>query len=77
MVRHLDTGLLTADASGEALAQALRSMAGNSEVLSRCSAHGRREWEKRFRLQRFQADIADLIVNRCAERRLQEEFASV
>jgi glycosyltransferase involved in cell wall biosynthesis len=77
MVRHRDTGLLTADASGEALAQALRSMAGSSELLSRCSAHGRREWEKRFRLQRFQADIADLIANRCAERRRQEELAAV
>lgn len=63
MVRHRDTGLLTTDASSEALAQALRSMAGNSELLSRCSAHGRREWETRFRLQRFQADIADLIAS--------------
>ena len=61
MVRHRDTGLLTANASSGALAQALKAMVANSELFSRCSAHGRREWETRFRLQRFQSDIAGLI----------------
>jgi len=77
MVRHRDTGLLTADASSMALARALRSMTGDSELLSRCSAHGRLEWETRFRLQRFQADIANLIVAHCAESRRQKELAAV
>jgi glycosyltransferase involved in cell wall biosynthesis len=77
MVRHRDTGLLTADASGGALAQALRSMATDSELFSRCSAHGRQEWETCFRLQRFQTDIADLIADRCAENRRQEELAAI
>ena len=77
MVRHRDTGLLTANASSGALAQALKAMVANSELFSRCSAHGRREWETRFRLQRFQSDIAGLIAERCGGRSRREELAAV
>lgn len=61
LVRHGETGLLTAARTGESLAATLQTLLNDSGLMARLSAQGRREWERRFRLERCQRELGDLI----------------
>jgi len=61
LVRHGDTGLLTAARTGESLASALQTLLNDPDLMARLSFEGRREWEERFRLERCQRELGDLI----------------
>jgi len=64
LVRPLETGLLTKD-----LAAGIQTLFADPDLMSRCSRKGRQEWSRRFRLERFQTDIANLIANIGAKER--------
>jgi glycosyltransferase involved in cell wall biosynthesis len=64
LVRHLETGLLTEDLAG-----GIQTLLGDQELMSRCSRKARQEWSRRFRLERFQTDIANLIAGVRAKQR--------
>jgi glycosyltransferase involved in cell wall biosynthesis len=61
LVRHGETGLLTAARLGESLAAALQTVLSDPDLMARLSVQGRREWEQRFRLERCQRELGDLI----------------
>jgi glycosyltransferase involved in cell wall biosynthesis len=61
LVRHGETGLLTAARTPESLAAAIRTLLNDPALMARLSANGRREWEQRFRLERCQRQLGDLI----------------
>jgi glycosyltransferase involved in cell wall biosynthesis len=58
LVRHLETGFLTND-----LAAGIQALLADPELMSRCSRKARQEWSRRFRVERFQTEIADLIAD--------------
>ena len=64
LVRHLETGFLTKD-----LAAGIQTLLADPHLMSRCSRKARQEWSRRFRLERFQADIANLITEVGAKQR--------
>ena len=51
------SGLLTASPSAGELADLIRVLAGNPELRSRLASNGRREWEARFRVERFRSEV--------------------
>lgn len=61
LVRHGETGLLTAARTGESLTATLQTLLHDPALMARLSFQGRREWEQRFRLERCQREIGDLI----------------
>jgi glycosyltransferase involved in cell wall biosynthesis len=61
LVRHGETGLLTAARTGESLAATLQTLLNDPALMARLSFQGRREWEQRFRLERWQHEIGNLI----------------
>jgi glycosyltransferase involved in cell wall biosynthesis len=66
LVRHGESGLLTATRSGESLAAAIRMLLDDSRLMQRLSIQGRRDWEDRFRLERCQRELGDFIAGACA-----------
>ena len=76
LVRHRETGMLTAARTGESLAAMLQTLLNDPALMERLSFRGRREWEQRFRLERCQREIGDLIAEAGATtsgRRFQSE----
>ncbi len=63
LVRHGETGLLTAARTGESLAATLETLLNDPALMEKLSYNGRREWEQRFRLERCQRAIGDLIAD--------------
>lgn len=61
LVRHGETGLLTAGRTAESLTAALQTVLNDRALTERLSFEGRREWEQRFRLERCQRELGDLI----------------
>jgi len=61
LVRHGETGLLTAAHTSESLAATLQTLLDDPVLMARLSTRGRREWEQRFRLERCQRELGDLI----------------
>ena len=61
LIRSGDTGILTATAGYEALAAAIERLMTDRDLMTRLSANGRREWETRFRIERFRNEVADII----------------
>ena len=61
LVRHGETGLLTAGRTAESLTAALQTVLNDRALMERLSFEGRREWEQRFRLERCQRELGDLI----------------
>ncbi|HEY4088040.1 MAG TPA: glycosyltransferase family 4 protein [Bryobacteraceae bacterium] len=61
LVRHGETGLLTAARTAESLAATLETLLNDPALMQRLSFQGRREWEQRFRLERWRREIGDLI----------------
>jgi glycosyltransferase involved in cell wall biosynthesis len=61
LVRHGETGLLTAGRTAESLTAALQTLLNDAALMQRLSFQGRREWEQRFRLERCQRELGDFI----------------
>lgn len=61
LIRHSYSGVLTMSHSSEELATQIRTLADNQELRSRLAANGRREWETRFRVERFRYEACDAI----------------
>lgn len=57
------SGLLTKSSSAEELGLLVRTLAGNPELRGKLAANGRREWEARFRVERFRSDVCAAISN--------------
>jgi glycosyltransferase involved in cell wall biosynthesis len=73
IVRHGDTGILTAHAGHAALASSIEELIADRDLMARLSANGRYEWETRFRIERFREDIAGEIERRGHEERRQAQ----
>jgi glycosyltransferase involved in cell wall biosynthesis len=73
LIRDGYNGLLTASPSVAELSKAIRALTANPELRSRLAAKGRREWEARFRVERFRSEVCAEI-SRAATWR--EPFAS-
>jgi glycosyltransferase involved in cell wall biosynthesis len=76
LIRDGETGLLTARPDQLSLIDAIRHLLANPELMAKFSANGRREWETRFRVERFQRDICDLLEQRYAKQRGKSQTAS-
>lgn len=74
LIRHDETGLLTARPDHAALAESISTLLADSAVRARLAIHGRREWENRFQLERYQREMCDLL-ERSAEKRGQSQPA--
>ena len=61
LVSDGETGLLTATRGPQALAHSLGELLDNPALAERLSLQGRREWEARFRLDRWQREICNFI----------------
>lgn len=61
LIRNRFSGLLIDARSPAELADAIRSLARNPEMRSRLARNGRKEWEARFTVERFQREVCDRI----------------
>ncbi len=61
LIRDGYSGLLTTSSSPEELTKLVRKLAANPELRARLAANGRREWEARFRVERFRSDVCAAI----------------
>jgi glycosyltransferase involved in cell wall biosynthesis len=61
LIRDGYSGMLTTSHSFEELATRIRTLAADQELRSRLAANGRREWEARFRVERFRYEVCDAI----------------
>ncbi|HEY3824652.1 MAG TPA: glycosyltransferase family 4 protein [Bryobacteraceae bacterium] len=61
LVEHGRTGILTETANGGSLASGIRMLMDDPELMKRLSAAGRNEWQQRFRVERFQNEVCDLL----------------
>jgi glycosyltransferase involved in cell wall biosynthesis len=55
------TGILTETPDFESLARGIQKLMDDRELMRRLSAAGRREWLRRFRVERFRTTVCDLI----------------
>jgi len=61
IITHNETGLLTREATADALADSIETILDNPALMERCSWQGREEWASRFSAVRFRKQIGDLI----------------
>jgi glycosyltransferase involved in cell wall biosynthesis len=61
LIRSGYSGLMTTSHSPDELAKLVRALAENPELRDRLAANGRREWETRFRVERFRNEICSVI----------------
>jgi len=73
LIRDGYSGLLTTSPSAGELAGLIRMLAANPELRSRFASNGRREWEARFRVERFRSQVCAEISEAATWR---EPFAS-
>jgi len=73
LIRHGYSGLLTTSPSASELSDSLRALAANPELRSRLASNGRREWEARFKVERFRSEVCAGISETAT---LREPFAS-
>jgi len=64
LVRSGETGLLTAQNTPEALAASIDQLLTGRGYMARLSANGRREWDSRFRIERFRNEVAEVVERR-------------
>jgi glycosyltransferase involved in cell wall biosynthesis len=55
------TGILTASPDAESLAKSIRFLMEDPALMERLASAGRREWQRRFRIEQFRTSICDLI----------------
>ena len=61
LLRDGYSGLLTKFSSPEDLGSLVRTLAANPELRAKLAANGRREWEMRFRVERFRSEVCAAI----------------
>jgi glycosyltransferase involved in cell wall biosynthesis len=61
LIRHSDTGLLTVRPDHVSLAHSVEILLSQPALAARLAGNARREWEKRFRIDRFQREMCDLL----------------
>ena len=66
LVEHGRTGLLTETPDSDALARSIGILLEDRRLIDRLSAAGREEWKQRFRVERFQRTVCDLL-KQCAQ----------
>ncbi|HVW07368.1 MAG TPA: glycosyltransferase family 4 protein [Bryobacteraceae bacterium] len=66
LVRHGETGLLTAARSADALATGIEILLRDAALMERFSTQGRREWEQRFQIERCQRRLCEVIAEVCS-----------
>lgn len=57
------TGILAAAADSASLAESLLALMNDPPMMERLAAAGRREWQRRFKVERFRSAICDLLEN--------------
>jgi glycosyltransferase involved in cell wall biosynthesis len=55
------TGVLTETSDFESLARGIQALMDDRELMKRLSAAGRKEWLRRFRVERFRTTVCDLL----------------
>jgi glycosyltransferase involved in cell wall biosynthesis len=73
LIRDGYSGLLTASPSAGELTTVISALAANPALRSRLASNGRREWEARFRVERFRSEVCAEI---CQAVTWREPFAS-
>ena len=71
------TGVLTAAKTHVDLARSIEDLLADSGRMAALSWNGRREWERRFRLERFQQEICELLERRVKKCSQSEATAAV
>ena len=61
LIRDGRTGLLTEHPTPASLARSIEKLLADPALSLRIAEEGRREWESRFRVQRFQRDVCDFL----------------
>src|SRR5580698_9126417 len=61
LVENGRTGILTETPDFESLARAIQALMEDRELMKRLSAAGRKEWLRRFRVERFRTTVCDLL----------------
>jgi glycosyltransferase involved in cell wall biosynthesis len=61
LIRHGDTGLLTAAPDPGSLAESIQSLLSDPALMTRLARNARLEWEGRFRVEDFQREVCDLL----------------
>lgn len=72
LVEHDRTGILTDTPDSDALAKGIAFLLSKRELMHRLSAAAREEWEQRFRVERFQHAVCDLLLERCGQTAIAE-----
>jgi len=70
LIRDGYSGLLTTSASPGELAKLIGGLATERELRGRLAANGRREWETRFRVERFRSEVCAAIFDAVTSRAL-------
>lgn len=70
LLRDGYSGLLTRSSSPEEMGLLVRTLAANPELRGRLAANGRREWETRFRVERFRSEVCGAISDAVTSRAL-------
>jgi glycosyltransferase involved in cell wall biosynthesis len=77
IIDHGRTGILTETPDAGTLAKAINRLIQNPTLRARMSAEGRKEWNRRFTLQRFQTAVCDLIVDHATRHKRHARSAQV
>jgi glycosyltransferase involved in cell wall biosynthesis len=72
LIRHGDTGLLTSRPDHVSLAESIETLLFQPAMAAWLALNARREWESRFRIDRFQREMCDLL-ERSAQQRGQSQ----
>ena len=75
-IENRKTGILTAFSTPEALADAIRLLAGDPELRAQLSRNARRDWEERFQLARYQREICEFLQEAAAAGGLKSRWTS-
>ncbi|MBZ5636595.1 MAG: glycosyltransferase family 4 protein [Acidobacteriia bacterium] len=70
LIRDGYSGLLSRSSSPQELAMLVRTLAANPELRDRLAVNGRREWEARFRVERFRSGVCAAISEAVTSRAL-------
>jgi glycosyltransferase involved in cell wall biosynthesis len=62
LVRNGENGLLVTASTADSLANTLRVLVHNPDLRTQFAVQGRKDWEARFTLERFQSDVAQAML---------------
>jgi glycosyltransferase involved in cell wall biosynthesis len=77
LIRDRHTGLLTEQPTPASLARSIETLLADPALRLRIANEGRREWESRFQMGRFQREVCDLFESLVAERGIGRVSAPV